>query len=1044
MRLFKRRCSDPSPQLVSLSPIANDEDQDDLDNNCLNNAYDNNSGQNTPAGKGSRTPISGSPKSHRKGLATWGRKVGRKWEQMKRSDSSEILSNSPSRHKKQSFSPGKAVQKAATPGLPPIARNRRISRVESLKNLFGRSNVVASAQSNNKTRNTNPDWVKSECQKGIEDLYELNQMLMNQNGKSNHSKRNKTLARKRIISENLEEELFEDLDILINNKEQLKALSYDDLFHVFQQLTKNDWRNIQNNKFRNSSSSLDRFEIVEINNNKDMKSVSLENLPIKKLNEEFTQKYKNKKGLTKSKTKVNDSCKTLDSVVRQCSEEKENFRESDPLPLAVNNLYNFLNNLLLIKADESGYESDSTRTTNDSPRSSIKSNNFELPPLFRKIVTRSLSNTSSIVENSCDLAEDVFENNKPQDNRDRRIHKNDVNILHSKSSSKTDISEVKANETYNRRRANSTVEKSFFNTFKSRSNDKINAIIPHKKNNDKNRNNSFGSRDKKLNKTEISDPKPLEGFRSPYSKTIQRSMSELSDKSLIKEKNLQSLLDDTSDQNKLDQSSPSRIPKTNNLKSKINNELESKSIERRSPSPLEIDDDKLLFNRKRNCKINMGIRRGDVKSVFGINRRRSNELSCGASKENVLFEDPSLVCNKCKPLPKSNNDTRLRSNDQVASPKTTNFVSLASLTSPGVTTTPQPLYQRFLENKLTHGASSPTQSFSQTLMEKQFKVFRVVKDDSNELGIYIERQDGGAHFSPYLISHIEPGGAIHRDGRFHVGDELIKVNDKRLKGLTIQEAREALNNKDSHVEIVICRNPDDAKSATNCDNLQPNPKNLPKKNIIINQRQKNIVEKSLMPERQVSMPEIERNKTEVIATTPVSNEKSQTSNCAKIRNKVTGMRKFSCQFDGISPRRRQSVVDHNRSNVAATPNNSNATVKRPKSLSLSMFTVTFQKGPGQKSLGFSIVGGRDSPKGNLGIFVKTIFQSGQAAENEKLREGDEIIAINGVPLENKTHAEAIAMFKDIKVGNVVVHVGRRDSIGKTGNKSKSCDDLDKF
>lgn len=67
MRLFKRRCSDPSPQLVSLSPIANDEDQDDLDNNCLNNAYDNNSGQNTPAGKGSRTPISGSPKSHRKG-----------------------------------------------------------------------------------------------------------------------------------------------------------------------------------------------------------------------------------------------------------------------------------------------------------------------------------------------------------------------------------------------------------------------------------------------------------------------------------------------------------------------------------------------------------------------------------------------------------------------------------------------------------------------------------------------------------------------------------------------------------------------------------------------------------------------------------------------------------------------------------------------------------------------------------------------------------------------------------------------------------------
>ncbi|KAM6409620.1 pro-interleukin-16 [Rhynochetos jubatus] len=95
--------------------------------------------------------------------------------------------------------------------------------------------------------------------------------------------------------------------------------------------------------------------------------------------------------------------------------------------------------------------------------------------------------------------------------------------------------------------------------------------------------------------------------------------------------------------------------------------------------------------------------------------------------------------------------------------------------------------------------------------------------------------------------------------------------------------------------------------------------------------------------------------------------------------------------------------------------------------------IVLMKGQG-KGLGFSIVGGKDSIYGPIGIYVKTIFPGGAAAADGRLQEGDEILELNGESMHGLTHYDALQKFK-AKKGLLTLTV--RTSFG-TPHSASSC------
>ncbi|XP_005093651.2 uncharacterized protein LOC101855086 [Aplysia californica] len=322
--------------------------------------------------------------------------------------------------------------------------------------------------------------------------------------------------------------------------------------------------------------------------------------------------------------------------------------------------------------------------------------------------------------------------------------------------------------------------------------------------------------------------------------------------------------------------------------------------------------------------------------------------------------------------------------------------------------------------------TGPLPNVASPASKKRMITKLVLRKDERGLGLHIAGGKGCKKGDlGIFVAGLTEGGAALRDGRLKRGDELLMINGHSLIGLSHQEAVDALRNSPELVQLVVA-----SKIRKSSSVASPSTKFLDGPRVVSPafsaRTNKGMSSNSQAPSGDYSCDNRQgdsqfqdgvmttgegssgpQSLPEVVAQTP----------CGTIMKWEELFEKFQPVEDGTAPR----VAGSSRPLKPGVP-----------------ITITVFKGAGGKGLGFSVVGGSDSPKGNIGIFVRRIFGHGVIAEDGRLKEGDEILELNGQPLQGLTHQAALSLFRSLKRGAVTLTFRSRVTSPRASPRNSPC------
>ncbi|EFN79858.1 Multiple PDZ domain protein [Harpegnathos saltator] len=246
-------------------------------------------------------------------------------------------------------------------------------------------------------------------------------------------------------------------------------------------------------------------------------------------------------------------------------------------------------------------------------------------------------------------------------------------------------------------------------------------------------------------------------------------------------------------------------------------------------------------------------------------------------------------------------------------------------------------------------SATTASSATKNLVRRELRTMKLTVNRATGLGISVERCEAARPY--YVIAKMDPDGEAARSRQFRVGDEIVRVCGRRIRGMSMAEARNAVRSCLGNVELQIAREPSVAFGADEIgDTWGDASVRLRGQDFDEAWISKNIRATAPREDHPATIASDRRDAT----ATRREDDSSETRPRTSPPQKVTGMKKFQ-----IVRKRSDTLPVRRASNL---------------SLSVDLLTVVLQKGA-QKKLGFTIVGGVDSNKGRMGIFRLTLGTS---------------------------------------------------------------------